>query len=311
MRAIVVQKFGGNPELADVPVPKPGDGEVQVALDAAGVNPWDLKMAEGVLANSMPTDFPMILGVDGAGSVSAVGAGVTKFAVGDRVVGKFLTPPAGHGSWAEYATLPQDATLVPIPADVTTVNAAALPIAGLTAQDLVDAAGLRRDQKVLVVGATGGVGSFLVQLAALAGAYVIATAKPDAADQISRLGASETIDYGATGIADAVQFTHPDGIDALFDLVSGPEDFALHARLVKSGGRAYSTIGSADEAALTAHDITGGNFQSTGRAPELTRLLDHVAAGDVVVPVQSIVPLEAAPAILGTGGARGETVLAV
>lgn len=311
MRAIVVQQFGGNPELADVPIPAPEAGQVQVALDAAGVNPWDLKMADGILANSMPTDFPMILGVDGAGSVSAVGVGVTRFAIGDRVVGKFLTPPAGHGSWAQYATLPQDATLVPIPDNVTSVIAAALPIAGVTAQDLVDAARLEPGQKVLVVGATGGVGSFLVQLANLAGAYVIATAKPDAADQISRLGAAETIDYRTTGIADAVQFTHPDGIDVLFDLVSKPEDFTQHTRLVKPGGHAYSTIGSADDAALKAEDITGGNFQSTGRAPELTRLLDRVAAGDVVVPIESIVPLEAAPSVLGAGGARGKTVLAI
>ncbi|MEV0331156.1 NADP-dependent oxidoreductase [Nocardia sp. NPDC050717] len=329
MRAIVVQKFGAPPELADMPVPEPGHGEVQVALDAAGVNPFDLKMADGILEGKMPTDFPMILGVDGAGTVSAVGPGVRSFAVGDRVVGKFLTAPAGHGSWAQYATLPEDATLVPIPEGVTSVTAAALPVAGVTAQDLVAAAELQPGQTVLIVGATGGVGSFLVQLAAIAGAHVIATARGDAADQVSRLGADEIVDYTRprpadpnvvdpdpaayrdSSVTDAVHFTHPDGIDVLFDLISGPIDFARHATLVRRGGRAYSTTWAADEITLREHDITGGNFESKGRGPELTQLLTRVAAGDVVVPIEATVPLEAAPAVLGAGSARGKTVLAI
>lgn len=329
MRAIVVQKFGATPELAEMPVPEPGRGEVQVALDAAGVNPFDLKMADGILEGKMPTDFPMILGVDGAGTISAVGAGVRSFAGGDRVVGKFLTAPAGHGSWAQYATLPEDATLVPIPEGVTSVTAAALPVAGVTAQDLVDTARIRPGQTVLIVGATGGVGSFLVQLANIAGAHVIATARGDAADQVARLGAAETIDYTQIRPADptvvdpdpatqrdssitgAVRFTHPDGIDVLFDLVSSPADFATHATLVRRGGRAYSTVWAADEPTLREHDIAGGNFESKGRGPELSRLLARVASGDVVVPVEATVPLEAAPAVLGAGSARGKTVLAI
>ncbi|WP_410871239.1 NADP-dependent oxidoreductase [Nocardia sp. A7] len=329
MRAIVVQKFGATPELADVPVPQPGAGEVQVALDAAGVNPFDLKMADGLLKGKMPIDFPMILGVDGAGTVSAIGTGVTKFKVGDKVVGKFLTAPAGHGSWAQYATVPEDATLVPIPDGVTAVAAAALPVAGVTAQDLVDAARIQPDQTVLIVGATGGVGSFLVQLANIAGAHVIATARGDATDQVARLGAAETVDYTRTrpadpnlvdpdpathqdsSVTDAVRFTHPDGIDVLFDLISTARDFASHATLVRRGGHAYSTTWAADEAALRDRDLTGGNFESKGRAPELSRLLSRVAAGDVVVPVQMTVPLEAAPAVLGAGSARGKTVLAI
>ncbi|KAF0849212.1 NADP-dependent oxidoreductase [Nocardia caishijiensis] len=324
MRAIVVHKFGATPELADMPVPEPGPGDVQVALDAAGVNPFDLKMADGLLEGKMPTDFPMILGVDGAGTVSAVGSGVTSFAVGDKVVGKFLTAPAGHGSWAQYATVPEDATLVKIPDGITSVAAAALPIAGLTAQDLVDAAHIQPGQTVLIVGATGGVGSFLVQLANIAGAHVIATARADATDQVARLGAAETVDYTQarpnshdpgtqvdSSVVDAVRFTHPDGIDVLFDLVSTAPAFADHATLVRHGGHAYTTVWAADEQALSERGITGGNFESKGRGPELSRLLARVAAGDVVVPVQMTVPLEAAPAVLGAGSARGKTVLAI
>ncbi|WP_068064289.1 NADP-dependent oxidoreductase [Nocardia xishanensis] len=311
MRAIVVRKFGDPVELAEMPVPEPGAQAVKVQLDAAGVNPFDLKMAKGILEGKLPHDFPAILGVDGAGSVAAVGPGVTKFAVGDRVVGKFLVPPAGHGSFAEYSVLPQDATLVAIPESITNLAAAALPTAGVTAQDLVDAAQIRPGQTVLIVGATGGVGSFLVQLANIAGAHVIATARGDTADRMTRLGAAETVDYSQAPVADSVRFTNPGGVDVLFDLVSPPEALAPLTELVREGGAVYSIVFSADEAALRERGLRGGNFESKGRAPELARLLARVAAGDVVVPIDATVPLEEAPAVLGAAGARGKTVLAI
>ncbi|TQM29948.1 NADP-dependent oxidoreductase [Nocardia bhagyanarayanae] len=311
MRAIVVRKFGEPVELAEMPVPEPGAQAVKVQLDAAGVNPFDLKMANGILEGRMPHDFPAILGVDGAGSIASVGPGVTKFTIGDRVVGKFLVPPAGHGSFAEYSVLPEDATLVPIPEPVTTMAAAALPTAGVTAQDLVDAAQIRPGQKVLIVGATGGVGSFLVQLANIAGAHVIATARGDTADQMTRLGAAETVDYTRASVADSVRSTEPDGIDVLFDLVSPPEALAPLTELVRAGGAVYTTVFAADEAALRERGLRGGNFESKGRAPELTRLLARVAAGDVVVPIDATVPLEEASTVLGATGARGKTVLTI
>ncbi|MET7773060.1 NADP-dependent oxidoreductase [Nocardia sp. NPDC005366] len=311
MRAIVVRKFGDPPESAEMPVPEPGAGAVQVQLEAAGVNPFDLRMATGYLEGKLPHDFPMILGVDGAGTVSAIGPGVTHFAVGDRVVGKFLVPPAGHGSFAEYSVLPENATLVRIPEQITTLAAAALPTAGVTAQDMVDAAGIRPGQKVLIVGATGGVGSFLVQLSNIAGAHVIATAGAADADQMARLGAAETVDYHLDPIEDSVRAAHPDGIDVLFDLVSPPAALADLTRLVRAGGAVFSTIGSADEPDLRSREIRGGNIESRGAATELARLLHRVADGDVVVPVEATVPLAKAPSVIGASGARGKTVLAI
>ncbi|MET8652411.1 NADP-dependent oxidoreductase [Nocardia aurea] len=311
MRAIVVRKFGEPMETAEMPVPEPGAGAVQVQLTAAGVNPFDLRMATGYLKNALPHDFPMILGVDGAGTVSAVGPGVTRFEVGDRVVGKFLVPPAGHGSFAEYSVLPEDATLVHIPAKITTLAAAALPTAGVTAQDMVDAAAIRPGQKVLIVGATGGVGSFLVQLSNIAGAHVIATAGPADADQMARLGAAETVDYHRAPVEDSVRFTHPDGVDVLFDLVSAPDALADLTRLVRTGGAVYSTIGSVDEQRLSEREIRGGNIESRGAAPELARLLHRVDEGDVVIPVAATVPLSEAASVIGAPGARGKTVLAI
>ncbi|MGY4098383.1 NADP-dependent oxidoreductase [Nocardia sp. R16R-3T] len=311
MRAIVVRSFGATPELAEMPTPEPGVGAVRVQVEAAGVNPFDQKMARGMLDGKLPHDFPMILGVDGAGTVAAVGPGVTKFAVGDRVVGKFLVPPVGHGSFAQYSVLPEDATLVPIPDRIPTIAAAALPTAGMTAQDIVDATKIEPGQRVLIVGATGGVGSFLVQLANIAGAHVIATARGAAADQITRLGAAETVDYTRGPIVEQVGAAHPDGIDALFDLVSPPEVLSELTALVRDGGTVYSTIFSADPDALRDRGIRGGNIESFGRGPELARLLDRVAVGDVVVPIDATVPLSEGPSVIGARGARGKTVIAI
>ncbi|MBF6175480.1 NADP-dependent oxidoreductase [Nocardia blacklockiae] len=310
MRAIVVPDFGGRPEPAEMPKPAPGPGGIQVRVEAAGVNPYDRKLIDGILRDRMPYDFPMIPGIDGAGTVSAVGPGASAFAVGDRVVGKFLSPPVGHGTFAEYTTAPES-EVARIPGQLTAIQAAALPTAGLTAQDLVDAAGIGPGQLVLVNGAAGGVGSFLVQLVNAAGAQAIATARPDDTDRMVRLGAAEVVDYTRTPIADSVHFTHPDGVDVLFDLVSTGPELAELSRIVRPGGIVYSTVMSADEAALRARGLHGGNFVSTGGAPELQRLLRQVAASDVVVPIEAVRPLTDAPAVLGAGGARGKTVLVI
>ncbi|WP_225726033.1 MULTISPECIES: NADP-dependent oxidoreductase [unclassified Nocardia] len=311
MRAIVVRKFGATPELADMPLPEPGPGQVRVQVEAAGVNPFDQRMATGYLDGKLPHDFPMILGVDGAGTIASVGPGVTEFGVGDRVVGKFLYPPVGHGSFAEYAVAPEHGTLVPIPDGVSTVAAAALPTAGMTAQDIVDAAKIQPGQLVLIIGATGGVGSFLVQLANIAGAHVIATARGPAADQVTRLGAAETVDYTTGPVTEQIRALHPDGVDVLLDLVSPPEALAELTTLVHDGGVVYSTIWSADEDALRGRGIRGGNIESKGGAAELARLLVRVADGDVVVPVDRTVPMAEAASAIGATGARGKTVLAI
>ncbi|MGW5230044.1 NADP-dependent oxidoreductase [Nocardia niigatensis] len=325
MRAIVVREFGGRPEIAEMPTPEAGPGQVQIQLEAAGVNPIDQLIIDGFLDGQLPHDFPMIPGVDGAGTVAAVGSGVHDFEIGDRVVGKFLFPPIGHGTFAEYLVAPHDGTLVRLSDEITAIRAAALPTAGITALDLMHAAGVTRGQQVLVVGASGGVGSYLVQLAALAGAHVIATARPDDTDRMIRLGATEVVNYGrmtvtdspthaevsALSVADSVRITDPGGIDVVFDLVSPPPVFADNASLVKPGGSAWSTIGSAADADRAARGITGGNLESRGGAAELRDLLRLVADGDLVVPIRNTPPLAEAADVIGATGARGKTVLVI
>ncbi|AYF77566.1 NADP-dependent oxidoreductase [Nocardia yunnanensis] len=314
MRAIVVREFGAKPETADMPIPEAGAGQVLIQLEAAGVNPFDQRIIDGFLNGRLPHDFPLIPGTDGAGTIAAVGAGVDDFTLGDRVVGKFLIPPIGHGTFAEYIAVPHDSALALVPDEVTSVRAAALPTAGITALDLMRAARVRDGQKMLIVGASGGVGSYLVQLGALAGAHVLATARPDDTDRMIRLGATEVVNYGPAipaSVADSVRTTDPGGIDVLFDLVSAPPVFADNAGLVRSGGAAFSTIGSADEAALRARGITGGNLESSGGAAELRELLRLAATGDLMVPISAMPPLSEAAEVLGAPGARGKTVLVI
>lgn len=175
MRAVAVSEFGATPEIMELPVPEPGPGQVQVRMRAAGLNPFDWKVADGVLGGKVRHRFPLVLGGDGAGEVAALGGGVTGFAVGDLVFGLFMRLRDGGGSYGEYAVA--DAVgLARIPDGVAVTDAAALPMAGTTALNLVAEAGVARGQTVLVVGATGGVGTFVVQLAAARGAHVIATA---------------------------------------------------------------------------------------------------------------------------------------
>ncbi|WP_051179581.1 NADP-dependent oxidoreductase [Nocardia concava] len=325
MRAIVVREFGGKPEAADMPVPEVGPGQVQIQLEAAGVNPFDKRIIDGFLDGKLPHDFPLIPGTDGAGSISAVGAGVNDFEIGDRVVGKFLIPPVGHGTFAEYIVVPRESAIAKLPDEVTAIRAAALPTAGITALDLMHAAGVKGGQKVLIVGASGGVGSYLVQLGALAGAHVLATARPDDTDRMIRLGATEVVNYGRVtvtdspthaedselSVADSVRMTDPGGIDVLFDLVSPPPVFADNASLVKPGGWAFSTIWSADEADLKARGVQGGNLESSGGAAELRELLRMVGNGDLMVPISNMPPLAEAAEVVGAPGARGKTVLVI
>ncbi|WP_195108830.1 NADP-dependent oxidoreductase [Nocardia transvalensis] len=307
---MVVHEFGDIPEPADMPIPDTGSGHLLIRLAAAGLTGYDRLIMDGLLKDRYPHDFPMIPGVDGAGTVSAIGADVTSFAVGDRVVGAFLTPPVGHGTFAEYTTTPADGTVARIPDQIATVQAAALPTAGLTAQRLVDAAGLTPGQRVLVNGAAGDVGSFAMQLAAAAGAHVIAIARPEDTDRMIRLGAAEVVDYIQARVVDQMHASHPDGVDVLFDPVSAPATLTYLCRVVRTGGKVYSTLGSADATVLHTHGLRGGNIEPTGDAAELRRVLQRVVDGDMVVPVDVARPLIDLPEMLDAED-RGKAVLII
>src|SRR5271155_2468622 len=194
MKALVANDYGPPSQLTvtEVPDPDPGPGEVLIAGEAAALNPFDVKLVTGAPRAFRSIQLPYIPGMDGAGTIAAVGAEVTRFAGGEEVFGFFGQTP---GTIAEYALIADGPYLAARPGELDAVRAAAIPEAGLTAISLMRAAHVRAGSSVLVIGATGGIGMFVVQLAARDGALVLATAIPADGDYVRGLGATETIDY--------------------------------------------------------------------------------------------------------------------
>ena len=137
MRAVTVSAYGAAPAVIDLPDPEPGPGQLLTKVSAAGVNPMDRSIAGGQWQAMMPATFPLILGADVAGVVHAAGQGTKRFSPGDEVLGQLLIPPLGSaGTYAEYVSVSQDATLIKIPDSLDAVTAAALPTPGGAALDL-------------------------------------------------------------------------------------------------------------------------------------------------------------------------------
>jgi NADPH2:quinone reductase len=315
MRAIAVPDIGGTPTLVDLPAPSPGPDEVLIQLTAASLNPADMSVADGLL--SLPTTRPLILGTDGVGRVVEVGASVTGFAPGDVVHGQFFDAPLGRGTFAEYAVIaesPSHGALRRVPAGLSADVAAALPTAGMTALGIVEYLDLGPGRSILIVGATGGVGVFAVQLAAARGAEVIATARADADEWIRGLGASQTIDYATDDVAESVRKTHPDGVDVFLDLTRDRSRFGTYTALVRDGGFALSATNTASPELLASERITVINYMMQDKPGLLARITDEVAAGRISVPIERTIALDQVPEALAryaVGGARGKTVVRI
>src|ERR687897_2051803 len=313
MRAIAEDEFGGLVTLMNLPIPEIGADEVLIRVRAAGVNPFDWKVADGVLKDEKEHRFPLIVGFDAAGVVERVGTNVTELAEGDEVYGYLSKPVMGGGTYAEYVGAPA-AIVAKKPESVGFAEAAALPTPALTAMDLVDAVDLGEGETVLIVGATGGVGSYAVQLAALRGARVIATARQANEAFARKLGAEETIDHTREDAIGAVLIAHPDGIEAIIDVVSDPKVLRRMARLVKKGGRIASAVHAANVESLSERGVRATNVgmqPQAGRLEELARMVD---AGEISVKLEHTFPLEKAPVALQesrTGHVRGKIVLLV
>ncbi len=210
MKAIVYGEYGGPDvlRLADVDEPHAGPGQVRLKVVAGGVNPVDYKIRNGWMPDMAPASWPAIPGLEAAGVVDEVGAGVTGVAVGDEVMAPTVT-----GSYAEYALATDFA---PKPAGLGWETAAALPVALETADRVLDTLGVTAGETLLVHGAAGAVGAFGVQLAVARDVTVIGTASPRNHDYLRSLGAIP-VTYG-DGLADRVRALAPQGVDAVFDV---------------------------------------------------------------------------------------------
>ncbi|QXJ24380.1 NADP-dependent oxidoreductase [Actinomadura graeca] len=314
MRAIAVSEYGATPALTRVPRPEPGPGEILVKLVAAGLNPLDWKVADGALKDDVDATFPLVLGLDGAGVVDEAGEGVTRLRHGEQVYGSFFGVTRGLGTYAEYTLAAEDGPVARMPEGMIYTQAAAVPTACMSALELVEAAHVDTGQTVLVVGATGGVGQAVVQLAAATGAKVIATARADMTETMRRLGASETVDHSAGDLNEQVLAAHSDGVDVVLDMVSDTARIETLARLLRPGGTYLSTTWSVNPDSMAAQEIRGINFQGKPTAALLERVSDLIDAGTLRVMIEREVPLERAPEALAdnrVGGARGKTVIRI
>ena len=292
MKAVRFHEFGG-PEVLryeDAEVPVAGEGQVLVRVAGSAFNAADTGIRAGTLP--FPVSLPHVPGYDVSGTVEAVGGGVTGWSAGDAVVA-FL-PMVESGSAAQFIVAPAEA-LVAAPVAIDLVDAAALPSVALTAyQALFDDAGLTAGQRLLVVGAGGAVGSYAVQLAKRAGAYVIATASPRSHDQVVAAGADEVIDHTESTVLDSV--TAP--VDVLLNLAPIAEDeFAALVALVRDGGVVVATTAWMTTPGDDDRGVRGVGVFVRADAAQLALLVSLVDSGELTVDVAQRVPLSELPAI--------------
>jgi NADPH:quinone reductase-like Zn-dependent oxidoreductase len=307
MRAAVIHEFG-EPSVVrteDVADPLVGPDSVLVSVRAAGVNPVDWKVVAGYLQGAFPHHLPLIPGWDVAGVVEAVGPAVTEVAPGDPVLAYARKDHVQNGTFAEKVAVPVRA-VAKIPDGLGFAPAGALPLAGLTAEQVLDAVEVSKDDTVLVHNAAGGVGSFAVQLAALRGARVIGTASPGRFDFVRSLG-GEPVEYGDE-LPQRVKDLASGGADVVLDLI-GADALDTAPDVLAPQGRVASIIDPQKVAEL------GGRYVFVRPdAAMLGRLARHVSDGELRVEVAETFPLDQAAEALARskeGHTRGKIVVTV
>lgn len=315
MRAVAVDHFGEIGSVHEIPAPVAGEDEILVRINYAGVNPADWKVRDGLRG---AREFPLILGSDFAGVVEAVGEGVTRFAPGDRVFGI----ASDHGTYAEYTVVPRPsayAVVAKIPSNVTDQDAAALPVSGLTAFGALDKLALAPGSTLLVVGGTGGVGGFGVQLAKSKGLHVLATVRSGKEDIARALGADEVFAYDKGDVLAAVHAAHPGGVDAVLHAANESDDVTGFAGVVRSGGHVLSVVRAVHDAAYFAQrNIVAENYYMRQTAlftgEGLEALVAELAAHRISVRLEGTHPLADGGPVLEAfkaGRQSGKVVLAV
>ncbi|REF00016.1 NADP-dependent oxidoreductase [Thermomonospora umbrina] len=309
MKALATPSYIPLEELAvmEVADPVPGPGQLLLRVRAAALNPLDVKLITGEYAHLFAVRHPFVVGMDAAGTVAAVGEGVSGYAVGDEVVAYTHFDP---GAIAEYTLVAEGPQVAHRPAGLDAVTGAALPSVALSAGCVLDAARLGPGDDLLVIGATGGVGSITVQLAAQARAEVIGTATAADAAYVLGLGARATIDHTATETVEEALRLRPGGFDVVVDLVHTGTGLVSTAAAVKPGGRLISTLFGPDD---LGGDVTVVYVRMSPQAGRLRRFADQAATGRLTVEVVRTAPLADAPKAVADFAAgvhtRGKVVI--
>jgi NADPH:quinone reductase-like Zn-dependent oxidoreductase len=313
MVAAAIDRFGG-PEVLTIhalPVPPIGPGEVLIALETAGVGPWDLEIRDGEIP-PRKLHFPMVLGVDGAGVVAAVGARVRRLQVGDQVYSYSWDNPKG-GFYAEYVAVPAE-KVGRVPKSLDLEHAGAIPATGLTAEQGIDVhLRVRKGEAVIIHGGSGGVGTLAIQFAKLRGARVLATASGIDGLELSReMGADLAVDSRHEDVGAAARGFAIDGIDAILALAGGDELESAIAALRKGGRLAYPN--GIEPEPTKRRGIEFIPYDGISGVREFERLNRAVTAARLKVPISERFPLvDAAKAHehLAAGHVLGKTILRI
>jgi NADPH2:quinone reductase len=325
MQALVLDRYNGPLTLTELTKPQAGTGQVLVRIVAAGLNPLDIKIRAGSAAHAKHP-LPLVLGIDMAGVVEAVGEGVTAFKAEDEVYG--MTGGVGgiQGSLAQYAAV-DAALLAHKPANLTMREAAAMPLAFITAYSgIVDRAQLQAGQTVLVQGGAGGVGHMAVQLARAKGATVYATASARNLDTVASMGATP-IDYGRQTVEAYVeQHTGGEGFDLVVDTV-GCATLDASFAAVKHFGHVVSALGWGTHAlaplsfreasysgVFTLYPLLSGKHRA--HHGEMLREATRLAEAGLLKPIldathYSLDTTEAAYAAMQAGTSSGKVVVSI
>ena len=247
MKASYYNEFGelNNIKTGDLDKPEPGEGEVLVRIKAAGVNPVDAFVANGMLKDAISNEFPTIPGWDMAGVVEERGHSARRFKEGDEVYAYARRPVIKHGTFAEYIALPES-YLAKRPQKISMEEAGGIPLVGLTAyQAIFDAGKMKEGQILLILGASGGVGTLAIQLAKAHGIKVIGVASEKNHNYMEELGADAVIDYKDNHVGEAVAAIEPDGVDMIFHCSRGEAlNQVMETGVLKENGHLISITNS-------------------------------------------------------------------
>ncbi|MCM3567980.1 NADP-dependent oxidoreductase [Neobacillus mesonae] len=310
MKAIIIDQYGGKEQLKErqVEKPVPGENQVVVKLHATSINPIDWKLREGYLKTMLPFKFPIILGWDAAGIVDEIGANVQGWKVGDKVFARPET--TNKGTYAEYTVI-DTSLLAKVPENISFEEAACVPLAGLTAwQCLFDFGQVKQGDKVLIHAGAGGVGSFAIQFAKHAGAYVTATAGTHNVGFLKLLGADEVIDYKKQDFESILR-----DYDFVLDSLGG-DNQEKSFTILKNGGKLASIVSEPDKEKAAAKNIKSGLVWLVPNGGQLKQIADLLSKEKVKVIIGHRYPLteeglKEAHALSESHHAKGKIVITI
>lgn len=303
MKAARLLKFG-EVVIDEVGKPEIAEDKVLVEVHAAGVNPFDVK----VRAGNIDVPLPITLGGDFSGIVVEIGANVSNFKIGDEVYGQASIFNKGSGSFAQYDLVNPSAMALK-PKSISFIEAGAISLTGVSAlQALTEHINLAKDQKILIHGGAGGIGTVAVQIAKHIGAYIATTVSPDDFEYVKNLGADEVIDYKNERFEEKIS-----GFDAVFDTVGG-DTYRRSFKVLRSGGTIVSMLEKPEESLMKEYNTTAiGQFTKV-TTQRLEKLAGFIDQGIIKIHIDKTFPLDKsneALTYLEKGHPKGKLVLLV